>query len=78
MLKIILHDTYLRLLNRQKIFAIYALMYTVGTSVACTVLYTVFSLFRVFVFQLFKILGNTGMVAKAAKFLYLEDESSPK
>ena len=36
----------------------------------------VFSLFRVFVFQLFKMLGNTGMVAKgkAAKFLYLEDE----
>ena len=34
---------------------------------------------RVFVFsvsQLFKMLGNTGMVAKgkAAKFLYLEDE----
>ena len=35
----------------------------------------VFSVFRVFVFQLFKMLGNTGMVAKAAKFLYLEDES---
>ena len=30
---------------------------------------------RVFVFQLFKMLGNTGMVAKATKFLYLEDES---
>ena len=35
----------------------------------------VFSLFRVFVFQLFKMLGNVGMVAKATKFLYLEDES---
>ena len=34
-----------------------------------------FSLFRVFVFQLFKMLGNTSMVAKATKFLYLEDES---
>ena len=34
-----------------------------------------FSVFRVFVFQLFKMLGNTGMVANAAKFLYLEDES---
>ena len=32
------------------------------------------SVFRVFVFQLFKMLGNTGMVAKAPKFLYLEDE----
>ena len=34
MLKIILHDTYLRLPNRQKIFAIFALtllMYTVGS-----------------------------------------------
>ena len=51
------------------------IMYTVGTSIACTVLYTVFSLFTVFVFQLFKMLGNTGMVAKATKFLYLEDES---
>ena len=37
-----------------------------------------FSLFRVFVFRLFKMLGNTGMVAKATKFLYLEDESRPK
>ena len=37
----------------------------------------VFSLSRVFVFQLFKILGNTGMVAKATKFIgiYLEDEA---
>ena len=35
----------------------------------------VFSLFRVFVFQLLKMLGNTGIVAKATKFLYLEDES---
>ena len=34
-----------------------------------------FHFFRVFVFQLFKMLGNTGMVAKAAKFLYLKDES---
>ena len=33
----------------------------------------VFSLFRVFVFQLFKMLENTGMVAKATKFLCLED-----
>ena len=31
--------------------------------------------FRVFVFKLSKMLGNTGMVAKATKFLYLEDES---
>ena len=38
----------------------------------------VFSLFGVFVFQLFKMLGNTGMVAKATKFLYLEDEFWPK
>ena len=37
----------------------------------------VFSLFRVFVFQLFKMLGNTGMVAKATKILYLEDVSWP-
>ena len=36
---------------------------------------SVFSLFRVFVSQLFKMLGNTGMVAKATKFLHLEDES---
>ena len=35
----------------------------------------IFSLFRVFVFQPFKMLGNTGMVAKATKFLYLKDES---
>ena len=35
----------------------------------------VFSLFRVFVFQPFKMLGNTGMVGTATKFLYLEDES---
>ena len=34
-----------------------------------------FSVFRVFVFQLFKMLGNTGMVAMAAKFLHLEGES---
>ena len=34
-----------------------------------------FQLFRVFVFQLFKMLGNTGMVAKATKFLCLEDVS---
>ena len=37
-------------------------------------MYTVFSRFRIFVFQLFKMLGNTGMVAKATNFLYLEDE----
>ena len=37
----------------------------------------VFSLFGVFVFQLFKMLGNTGMVAKATKFLCLEDVSWP-
>ena len=36
----------------------------------------VFSLFRVFFFlQLFKMLGNTMVVGKATKFLYLEDES---
>ena len=35
----------------------------------------VFSLFRVFVFRLLKMLGNTVVVAKATKFLYLEDES---
>ena len=34
-----------------------------------------FLTFRVFVFQLFKMLGNTVVVAKATKFLYLEDES---
>ena len=34
-----------------------------------------FLTFRVFVFQLFKMLSNTGMVAMATKFLYLEDES---
>ena len=37
----------------------------------------VFSLFRVFVFSLFKMLGNTGMVAKATKFLCLEGVSWP-
>ena len=37
----------------------------------------VFSLFGVFVFQLFKMLGNIGMVAKATKFLCLEDVSWP-
>ena len=77
MLKIMLHDTYLRLLNRQKIFAIYALtllMYNVGRSIAFTV-YCFLNFLRVFVFQLFKMLGNTGMVVKATKFLYLEDES---
>ena len=30
--------------------------------------------FRVFVFRLFKMLGNTAVVATATKFLYLEDE----
>ena len=39
---------------------------------------SLFLSFMVFVFQLFKMLGNTGMVAKATKFLYLEDESLPK
>ena len=37
-----------------------------------------FLIFRFLVFQLFKMLENTGIVAKATKFLYLEDESSPK
>ena len=37
-----------------------------------------FLTFRIFVFQLVKILGNTGLVAKATKFLYLEDKSWPK
>ena len=37
----------------------------------------VFSLFMVFVFQLFKMLGNTRMVGKATKFLCLEDVSWP-
>ena len=35
----------------------------------------VFSLSRVFVFQLFKMLGNTVVIAEATKFLCLEDES---
>ena len=34
-----------------------------------------FFLFRVFVFRIFKMLGNTVVVAKATKFLYSEDES---
>ena len=34
-----------------------------------------FLIIRVLVFQLFKMLQNTVMVAKVTKFLYLEDES---
>ena len=37
-----------------------------------------FLTFRAFVLQLVKMLGNTGLVAKATKFLYLEDKSWPK
>ena len=36
---------------------------------------SLFSHFRVFVFRIFKMLGNTVVVAKATKFLYSEDES---
>ena len=59
----------------------YWCLYQVSTSLAskqhnyCRVF--VFQLFWVFVFHFFKMLGNTGMVAKATTFLYLEDLSWP-
>ena len=76
------HDNQVSIFRRWVLTYIMSLPMQVSTWLAskqqkyCRVF--VFSLFRVFVFRLFKMLGNTGMVAKATKFLYLEDESWPK